>query len=185
MPLRLARRRPTTTTRPGPTKLPPPKPRVGPWWLPGRRPTRGGPAASDDAGTDEAITETGHRPPLVAFHPPAATPAPPLDAYSFRLVATRKLYDQGTIVQASPSLAALAPETFARIHPSDAERLGVVGGDRVVVRSARSSLTLAVEPDAGVPRGAVALVVNQADARVGDLISVDEPVNELRIETAR
>ena len=109
---------------------------------------------------------------------------PPLDAYSFRLVATRKLYDQGTLLQASSHLGGLAPGTVARIHPSDADRLGVTAGDRVVLRSARTSLTLPVHPDAGVPRGAVALVLNQLDARVGDLIAVDGPVTELRIETA-
>ena len=37
--------------------------------------------------------------------------------------------------------------------------LGVVAGDRVVLRSARTSLTLPVHPDTGVPRGAVALDV--------------------------
>jgi anaerobic selenocysteine-containing dehydrogenase len=109
---------------------------------------------------------------------------PPIDAYAFRLVATRKLYDQGTLVQASSQLAGLAPGTAARINPYDADRLGVTAGDRVVLRSARTSLTLPVHPDTGVPRSAVALVLNQVDARVGDLIAVDGPVTELHIETA-
>ncbi|MGH9299747.1 MAG: molybdopterin oxidoreductase family protein, partial [Acidimicrobiales bacterium] len=38
-------------------------------------------------------------------------PAPPqIDGYSHRLVTRRSLYDRGTLVQASPSLAALCPE---------------------------------------------------------------------------
>ena len=123
-------------------------------------------------------------PALVSFTAGVASPTPPLDAYAFRLIATRKLYDQGTIVQASGHLAGLAPGTTARIHPADADRLGLVAGDRVVVRSPRTSLTLPVHPDGGVPRGAVALVLNQADVRVGDLVAVDAPVTELRIETA-
>jgi NADH-quinone oxidoreductase subunit G len=123
-------------------------------------------------------------PELVVFAAGPATPVPPLDAYAFRLVATRKLYDQGTLVQASSQLSGLAPGTAARINPSDADRLGVAAGDRVVLRSARASLTLPVHPDTGVPRGAVALVLNQADARVGDLIAADGPVTELHIETA-
>jgi hypothetical protein len=41
-----------------------------------------------------------------------------------------------------------------------------------------------VHPDSGVPRGAVALVVNQLDVRVGDLVAVDGDVTEVRIEAA-
>jgi NADH-quinone oxidoreductase subunit G len=127
---------------------------------------------------------TAPTPTLVTFTAGAPVPVPPLDAYAFRLVATRKLYDQGTLVQAGSHLAGLAPGTTARINPSDADRLGVAPGDRVVLRSARTSLTLPVHPDTGVPRGSVALVLNQADVRVGDLIAVDGPVTELHIETA-
>ena len=36
---------------------------------------------------------------------------PALDSYSLRLVVTRKLYDQGTLVQQASSLAGLAPGT--------------------------------------------------------------------------
>ncbi len=142
--------------------------------------------ATADAQADDAVPaeQPPANPVLVSFAAGAPAPVPPLDAYAFRLVATRKLYDQGTMVQASAQLAGLAPGTTARINPYDADRLGVVGGDRVVLRSARTSLTLPVHPDTGVPRGAVALVLNQADARVGDLIAVDGPVTELHIETA-
>jgi len=148
------------------------------------------PAAEGDA-TDEGDADVAPAEPaatpvpeLIGFEAGAARPVPPLDAYAFRLVATRKLYDQGTLVQASVQLSGLAPGTAARINPSDADRLGVTAGDRVVLRSARSSVTLPVHPDSGVPRGAVALVLNQTDARVGDLIAVDGAVTELHIETA-
>ena len=97
---------------------------------------------------------------------------PSFDAYSFRLIATRKLYDGGTIVQSCGHLAGLAPGTAARVHPADLDRLAVSAGARVVLRSARTSVTVPVHPDAGVPRGSVALVLNQVDARVGDLVSI-------------
>ena len=116
--------------------------------------------------------------------PVAPTKLPAVDAYSLRLVATRKLYDLGTLVQAVPSLAALRPGTVVRINPYDFDRLGVGLGDRVVVRSARQTFTLPVTRDPGVPRGAAALVVNQPDVRVTDLIDAHERVTELRIETA-
>jgi NADH-quinone oxidoreductase subunit G len=142
----------------------------------------GAPAEGDAAVPDEPLAAP--TPALVAYEPAPAGATPPVDAYSFRLVATRKLYDHGTIVQAAPALAGLAPGTVVRLHPADAERLGVDAGDRLVLRSARSSVTLPAHPDAGVPRGAVALLVNQADARVGELVDADHPVTELRIETA-
>jgi NADH-quinone oxidoreductase subunit G len=125
------------------------------------------------------------RPGLLRHVARAATAPPPHDAYSLRLVATRKLYDQGTHVQASPSLADLAPGTTACVNPYDFDRLGVDAGDRVVVRSARHTIVLPVTVDAGVPRGAVALVLNQPDVRVTDLIDVEQPVVDLRIETDR
>jgi anaerobic selenocysteine-containing dehydrogenase len=147
-------------------------------------------AEGETTGTDDtdpavpAEPAAAPAPTLVSFRSGGPVTVPPLDAYSFRLVATRKLYDQGTLLQASSHLAGLAPGTTARIHPADADRLGIESGARMVVRSSRTSLTLPVHPDSGVPRGAIALVVNQADVRVGDLVGVDGPVTELRIETA-
>ncbi len=124
------------------------------------------------------------RPELLRFAAVSPGSRPSFDAYSFRLIATRKMYDQGTIVQSCGHLAGLAPGTAARVHPADLDRLAVSAGARVVLRSARTSVTVPVHPDAGVPRGSVALVLNQVDARVGDLVSVDDAVSELRIEAA-
>jgi anaerobic selenocysteine-containing dehydrogenase len=72
----------------------------------------------------------------------------------------------------------------ARVHPADVDRLGVEAGDRVVLRTERTSFTLPIHPDQGVPRGAVALVAHQSDVRVEELLSVSAPVTELRIESA-
>jgi NADH-quinone oxidoreductase subunit G len=156
--------------------------------------------ATADDGTDAAVpgeaaegappaapapTSGPARPELVSFAGSAAAPVPPHDAYGFRLVATRKLYDQGTLVQAAGHLAGLAPEAAAHLNPADAVGIGVADGDRVVLRGARSSLTLPVRLDDGVPRGAVAVPANQSDARLGDLVTAGEAVTELRIETAR
>jgi NADH-quinone oxidoreductase subunit G len=137
--------------------------------------------ADEPAEEPEAEPE---RPALLEHRIRPVAVAPPVDAYSLRLVATRKLYDLGTQVQAAPSLAGLHPGTEVRINPYDFDRLGVGDGDRVVVRSSRHTLTLPVEADPGVPRGAAALVVNQPEVRVGDLVDAGERVTELRIETA-
>ena len=141
----------------------------------------------DSVGSDDpdgAVPPGPTRPEVLRHVPVAPTKLPAVDAYSLRLVATRRLYDLGTQVQAVPSLAALRPGTVVRINPYDFDRLGVGVGDRVVVRSARQTFTLPVTRDPGVPRGAAALVVNQPDVRVTDLIDAHERVTELRIETA-
>ncbi len=143
-----------------------------------------GEATAADAPDHTVAPDAPARPSVLAFTAAAARPAPARDSYSFRLVATRKLYDQGTIVQATGALAGLAPGTVVHVNPADLDQLGVAVGDRVSLRSSRSTLTLPVVTDVGVPRGAAALYVNQADVVVGDLIDVDHDVTDLRIEAA-
>ncbi len=77
----------------------------------------------------------------------------PLDTYSLRLVATRKLYDQGTLLAEAPALAKLAPGTILTVNPYDFDRLGVAAGDRVRMQTSRATLTAEIAADAGVPRG--------------------------------
>lgn len=109
----------------------------------------------------------------------------PVDGYSLRLVAGRKLYDNGTIVQHAPSLAALAPGEVVRVNPADLDRLGVATGDRVRVASSRGAVVLPALADDGVARGTVVLAFNQAGAGAADLIDVSLPVTEVRVETLR
>ena len=118
------------------------------------------------------------------FAPVTNIATPPVDSYGFRLVATRKLYDQGTLVQSAPALAPLAPGSTVSLNPWEFDRLGVAEGGRAVVRTAKASVKVVVRSDAGVPRGVAAMIVNQAEGRVSDLVSVDELVAEVRIETA-
>ena len=145
-------------------------------------------AAADGAGIIEVIADdtdvVGAIPAFVAFTPSAPVVVPPVDAYGLRLIATRKLYDQGTIVQAASALAPLAPGSSLRLAPQDFERLGVAEGGRAVVRTERGSVTVAVLADAGVPRGVAAMIVDQADGRVTDLIDALTIVTEVRVESA-
>ncbi len=121
----------------------------------------------------------------VAFSPAGAVPPPPPDSYSFRLVSTRKLYDLGTIVQAGNHLAGLAPGTAVRVNPYDFDRLGVAPGGTVSVSSPRATLMMPIHADAGVSRGTAAVVVNQADHQVTQLVNISDVVTELRIETVK
>jgi len=106
-----------------------------------------------------------------------------VDSYAVRLVSGRKLYDCGTLTQRSPSLAGLAAPGMLRLSPFEADRLGVRSGERVRAWSARGSLTLEVEVDAGVARGSAVLPFNVPGPGAADLIDASVPVTELRIET--
>jgi predicted molibdopterin-dependent oxidoreductase YjgC len=123
------------------------------------------------------------RPALVTYVAPAAPSAPALDAYSLRLVATRKLYDLGTSTQRSPSLASLVPGTVVRLNPYDFDRLGVDAGSLVTLTASNGAITLEAHPDAGVSKGSAAVAVNQGPP-VGSLIDAAQPVTEIRVERA-
>jgi len=117
-------------------------------------------------------------------HAVASPPeVPAKNAFNHRLVVARKLYDGGVAVQTSPSLAGLAPGARLRLHPLDAGALGVVAGTAVRVTSPRTSLSLEVEPDAGVPRGVAVVAANQPGVAVADLLDLSAPVTDLRVET--
>jgi NADH-quinone oxidoreductase subunit G len=122
---------------------------------------------------------------------------PPVDSYSLRLVSTRRLYDAGSAVAGSPSLASLVPVAVARANPYDLDRLGVATGDPVRIRSARAALVLPAEADGGVPRGVVAVEFNlPAPDGSGDgdgtlqnaasaLIDATAVVTDVRMESVR
>jgi NADH-quinone oxidoreductase subunit G len=107
---------------------------------------------------------------------------PPADAYGLRLVATRKLYDRGTLLRHSESLVGLAEGAVVRLHPHDFERIGVSAGDEARVASARASMLVPVEPSEGVPRGVALLHVNQSGGRVNALIDAKMVVTDVRVE---
>ena len=112
------------------------------------------------------------------------TPVPAADAYSLRLVATRSMYDLGTFLQHSASSAHLAPGTVVRLNPADFAGLGIDAGAAVTVSSPRSSLRTNVVPDAGVPRGSAAMVINQPEIDTLALVDIGAAVTDVRVERA-
>jgi anaerobic selenocysteine-containing dehydrogenase len=126
------------------------------------------------------------RPPVLRYRPGApARQAPPVDAYSLRLVAARALYDGGALVSRSPSLAALAQGPCLRANPADLGRMGVTTGDRVRVSSSRRSLVLDVAADPSVLRGSAVLAFNAPGEGAAELIDAAQPVTDLRVETVK
>jgi predicted molibdopterin-dependent oxidoreductase YjgC len=123
-------------------------------------------------------------PPLLELEVPSVAEAPAVDAYSLRLVATRRLYDLGTDVQHSPGLAGLTTGTTLRLHPHDFDRLGVDSGAVVTVTSASGAATLPVVSDPDVGRGAAAVLLHQPGPQVGALIDATATVTEVRVVKA-
>ena len=143
----------------------------------------------DEAGDEDEVqvevepVATGpSRPALLRFTGMSA-PAVTEDAYSLRLVSSRKLYDQGTFVQHAEHLAPLAATAELFVHPADLERLGLPAGGAVRLHAAATSLTTEARPDAGLPRGSVFLGFNLRGEQAADLIDATAPVTDVRIES--
>jgi anaerobic selenocysteine-containing dehydrogenase len=145
-----------------------------------------GRVADDEAATGaDGGREAGPtRPPLLAFTAPAApTELPLVDAYGVRLVASRTLYDNGTQVAHSSSLAGLAKPARLRLNPADLARLGLDDAAEVAVSSPRGALTLEAVADPAVPEGSAAMFLNHDGADPADLIDVHAPVTTIQIQT--
>ena len=107
---------------------------------------------------------------------------PPADSFGLRLVATRKLYDRGTMLRHCESLVGLAEGAVVQLHPHDFERIGVSPGDEARVTSARANMLVPVQPSEHVPRGVALLHVNQSGGRVNALIDAKMVVTDVRVE---
>jgi NADH-quinone oxidoreductase subunit G len=165
--------------------------------------TAGGPAeAATEAGSTDAGGEAAALSPHGALPPeqpapgptlprmlrgvggPAATPrpvpAPPPGQY--RLVTQRTLWDAGTLVAHSPSLAGLHPEWAARLHPDELAALGLAAGATVRLSSGRGAVELVVRADHGVARGSVAVPFNLPGGSASSLIDAGAPAVTVRLE---
>ncbi|MHB8430754.1 MAG: NADH-quinone oxidoreductase subunit NuoG [Acidimicrobiales bacterium] len=142
--------------------------------------------AEDETGRLAAGDGSGRAPVLLAGPVEIAVPhVAPNDRYSFRLVATRRLYDRGSAVSRVPALGALVQPAPLRVNPHDLDALGVTSGASVRLRTATASAVLEVIPDPSLPRqvAAVDFNVELAEGTAADLIDVSHPVVEFRLET--
>ena len=143
-------------------------------------------ASVDDVAADRDYRVTGEGAPARMGVPaPAPAPAAAEDAYSLRLVVTRALYDRGTTVRHSASLANLTPAKALRVHPADLERAGIAGGGRGRLRSAKASFEVDAVADPALARGSAHLYFNigPSGEDAADLIDCSQPVVEVRLES--
>jgi len=108
---------------------------------------------------------------------------PERNAYEYRLVVSRVLYDKAITTVQSPSLAHLAPGATVHLHPLDLERVGTSDGSEVKVSGTRTSVVFRAVADDTVLRGTAWVPFNQPGPNVGELIDCFAPVNDVRIET--
>ena len=140
---------------------------------------------ADDQADDGVVAELPPvLPPMLRFESRAEPSAPHKnDSYSLRLIASRRLYDDGVLVQRSPHLAGLPAPTVLAVNPYDFDRIGVAPGSEVFVTSVRGTRTLRLEPDAGVPRGAAAASLGVPPFPLAELLDVTAPVTEVRVDS--
>ncbi len=128
----------------------------------------------------------------IVVNPPALAPLHVSDvsvgdrnAYDFRLVSARKMYDNATSTAMSPSLSGLASEGAAFVHPLDAERAGSSDGSIVRISSSTGSVTVTLRTSDAVSRGTVYVPFNHVGADVRDLVTVGSIVTDVKIESTR
>jgi NADH-quinone oxidoreductase subunit G len=85
---------------------------------------------------------------------------PPSESGDWVLHLGRVLYDGGTLTQAGPSLARLAPEPAAYLHPGDAARIGVDAGGLVRLSGESGEAELPAALDDTLEPGTVYLPFN-------------------------
>ncbi len=96
------------------------------------------------------------------FIAPAAPPANGL-----RLVAPRLLYDAGTLISETELLYPLVPTSYAELNRVDAERLQIVDGDKIRLKTASGTLEVTARVDGHAPPSVVVAPMNlkPADTR--------------------
>jgi len=113
---------------------------------------------------------------------PSGTTVPVNDAYSLRLVASRRMYDAGTALAHSPSSAGLARPIRLALNPAEFAKLGVTPSDVVRLVSAKGSLLTPVVADPGVPMGTAVIPANAAGSPANALIDASAQVTDVRVE---
>lgn len=113
---------------------------------------------------------------------PPVLSLPDRNSYDFRLVVSRRLYDDAVSTRTCPSLAHLARGMTAHVHPLDIERAGAHDGADVRLSSAKAGIVVTVESDATVLRGTVWVPFNQPGSTIGELIDCTAAVTDVRIE---
>ncbi|MEM7275672.1 MAG: molybdopterin-dependent oxidoreductase [Actinomycetota bacterium] len=112
-----------------------------------------------------------------------AAAAPPASSYGLRLVVDRKLWDQGTMVQRSSSLAMLPGRAELRLSPSDVHVMDLVDRDYVTVDHGDISFDLPFVIDPAVAPRTAWLPARLPGFDVRDLVSAGRSITNIQIRS--
>ena len=101
---------------------------------------------------------------------------------AFLLVATRTMYDDGTMLRHCPSSQGLAPAASARINPADLDATGLNEGAGVRVVSDFGHIEATLAADAGVPAGSLKVHWLAPGAPANSLIAAGTDVTVVKVE---
>ncbi|MYK75885.1 MAG: molybdopterin-dependent oxidoreductase [Acidimicrobiaceae bacterium] len=101
---------------------------------------------------------------------------------AFLLVATRTMYDDGTMLRHCESSRNLAPAASARINPADLDATGLNEGAAVRVVSDFGHIEATLAADAGVPAGSLKVHWLAPGAPANPLIAAGTDVTVVKVE---
>ncbi len=116
------------------------------------------------------------------FGQAASAPAP--SSSGLRLVVDRKLWDQGTMVQRSPSLAGLVQSAELRLSPTDVQLLNLGDAQWVTVEHGDESFDLPFTVDAGVAARTAWLPMGLPGFDVRQLLATGRSVTNIEVRAA-
>jgi anaerobic selenocysteine-containing dehydrogenase len=101
--------------------------------------------------------------------------------YPFALILGDVLFDRGALMARSPTIADLAGEPWALIHPDDAAALGAKDGDSVVLSSRRGSVAVRARISASIRPGEIYLPRGYDAAPANRLVDAREPLTSVQV----
>ncbi|MFM7879398.1 MAG: molybdopterin oxidoreductase family protein, partial [Acidimicrobiaceae bacterium] len=104
------------------------------------------------------------------------------NAYNYRLVVSRTMYDSAQSTISSPSLAGIITEAAIFVNPLDLARIGVTEGASVRVGVGGTNIVIAVKAHNGVNRGTAWLPFNHTGVDIRPLLNIASDVTDVRIE---
>ncbi|MEZ4601135.1 MAG: formate dehydrogenase subunit alpha [Syntrophotaleaceae bacterium] len=128
-------------------------------------------------------TDTGKGKFFPAEYQPPAEKAD--EEFPFMLITGKELYHihTGACTRQSKALFNLAPEDILEVNPADAERLGIVDGGKVKLRSRRGRFEIKVQVTDRVPEGTLFTTFHSSDINVltSDSLDALAKVPELKL----
>ncbi len=104
------------------------------------------------------------------------------NAYNYRLVVSRTMYDSAQSTASSPSLVGIVTDAAIFVNPLDLARIGVADGTSVRVGAEGTNIVIAIKAHNGVHRGVAWLPFNHTGVDIRPLLNIASDVVDVRIE---